>query len=256
MADLATNTLPHGTADIGVACCTLDDDRDMALSEAGSLLSADETTRARRFHFARDRDRYIRSRGFMRVMLGQVCELPPAGLVFGSGAQGKPFLQGSTLAFNLSHSCGLAVLVVSRAEPLGVDLEFTDRQADIAGLAQACLTPDEADVLAGLPKEAQRARFFAFWTAKEARMKLTGEGMSLAPRQIMLDLRDGLPVGYLHPKTPKAQAIFLDLGHPAAVCCLALADGPKPSIVSLIVTAPFRIAINPFMTERAFYGSR
>ena len=87
-------------------------------------------------------------------------------------------------------------------------------------------------------------------------MKLTGEGMSLAPRQIALDLRDGLPVGYLHPKTPKAQAIFLDLGHPAAVCCLALADGPKPSIISLIVTAPFCIAINPFMTERAYYGLR
>lgn len=256
MAGLRITPLLMSAADIGVACCTLDDDRDMALSEAWQLLSADETTRAWRFHFDRDRDRYTRGRGFLRVILGQVCGQPPAGLVFGSGAQGKPFLQGSTLAFNLSHSCDLAVLVISRAEPLGVDLEFTDRQADIAGLAQTCLTPDEADVLAALPKEAQRARFFAFWTAKEARMKLTGEGMCLAPRQIVLDLQDGLPVGYLHPKTPKAQAIFLDLGHPAALCCLALADGRKPSIVPLIVTAPFRIAVKPFMTERAYYGSR
>ena len=86
-------------------------------------------------------------------------------------------------------------------------------------------------------------------------MKLTGEGLSLPPQQITLDLQDGFPVGYLEPKTPAAQAIFLDLGHPAALCCLALADGQKPGITSFIITTPFCILTTPFMTERAYYGS-
>jgi len=220
-------------ADVGVAQCHLDDDRDMVISEAWVLLSADEAARARRFHFDRDRDRYTRGRGFLRSMLGQISGQTPAGLIFGTGAQGKPFLQNSTLTFNLSHSRDLAVLVTSQAGPLGIDLEFIDRQVDIAGLAQSCFTPLEATVLAELSVAEQAGRFFAFWTAKEARMKLSGQGMSLPPHQIALDLRDGHPVGYLRPETPAAQAIFLDLGHPAAICCLALPQGPKPVILSL-----------------------
>ena len=261
MAGVHTNPPPAraidvNMADIGLAQCLLDDDRDIALTKAWQLLSGDETTRARRFHFDRDRNRYVRGRGFLRSMLGQVGGQDPAGLIFGTGTQGKPFLQDSDLAFNLSHSRDLAVLAVSQSGPLGIDLEFIDRAADIDGLARTCLTPGEMDVLDALPEAQRRVRFFVFWTAKEARMKLTGEGMSLPPRQITLDLQDGFPVGYLQPKTPAAQAIFLDLGHPAALCCLALADGQKPSIVSLIITTPFRILTTPFMTERAYYGSR
>lgn len=234
MADLTTNFLSTGVADIGVAQCQLDDDRDMALPAAWQLLSADEVARARRFYFDRDRDRYVRGRGFLRSLLGQISGQDPARLTFGTGAQGKPFLQNSNLAFNLSHSRDLAVLGISQAGPLGIDLEFIDRAADIAGLARTCLTQGEADVLAALPEVARLARFFAFWTAKEARMKLTGEGMSLPPRQIALDLRGGRPIGYLHPDVPAAQAIFLDLGRPAAICCLALAQGVVPKITHLV----------------------
>ena len=64
-------------------------------------------------------------------------------------------------------------------------------------------------------------------------MKLTGEGMSLPPRQIVLDLSGGMPVGYIYPVTVQAQAVFLDLGHPAAMCCLALGQGPKPIVAPL-----------------------
>lgn len=242
MLDLAPTSLQRGVADIGgaqisLAQCQLDDDRDIALTEAWRLLSADEVLRARRFRFEADQSRYVRGRGFLRIMLGQACGQPPARVVFGTGAQGKPFLQGSDLAFNLSHSRDLAVLVISRFTPLGIDLEFIDRAADIVGLTQTCLTSAEADVLVALPEEARRARFFAFWTAKEARMKLTGEGMSLPPRRIALDLHAGHPIGYLHPDTPAAQAVFPDLGHPGAVCCLALAQGAVPVIARLRMEA-------------------
>lgn len=233
MDGMHSNCLLRDAVTIGLAQCRLDDDHDMPLAEAAKLLSADEAAKAARFHFARDRDRHIRGRGFLRRVLGRSCGQDPARLAFGTGAQGKPFLQGSTLAFNLSHSQGLAVLALSQSTPLGIDLEFIDRRADIAALARTCLTPAETAVLQALPEAARAARFFAFWTAKEARMKLTGEGLSLLPHQIALDLRDGRPVGYLQPDTPLAQAVFLDLGDPAAICCLALAQGPRPRISHL-----------------------
>ena len=224
---------PDCATDIMLAQCRLDDDHDISLAKAEGWLSASETDRAERFHFARDRNRYIRGRGFLRSMLGQVCGQNPASLALGVQAQGKPVLQNSHLAFNLSHSRGLAVLAISETGPLGLDLEFIDRDVDIAGLAQTCLTAEEARVLETLPEIHRAARFFAFWTAKEARMKLTGEGMSLPPRQIALDLRNGLPVGYLRPQTVQAQAVFLDLGHPGSVCCLAVAQGQRPQVISL-----------------------
>lgn len=186
-------------ARIGVAQCHLDDDRDMAPSAAWSLLSADETTRARHFHL--HRDRYVRGRGFLRSVPGQVSGRDPARLTFGTGAQGKPFLPGRDLAFNLSHSRDLAVPGISHAAPLGIDLAFIDRAADITGLAQTCLTSGEADVLTALPEDARRARFFALWTAKEARMKLTGEGMSLLPR-----CRP--PMSHIHPARRESPGVM------------------------------------------------
>ena len=222
-----------GPTNIGVGKCHLDDDRDIGLVEAWQLLSAEETARARRFHFDRDRDRYVRGRGFLRSLLGQLCAQHPAELVFGTGPQGKPFLQDHAVSFNLSHSRDLAVLAVSRMGPVGLDIEFIDRQVDSAGLAQTCLAPHEAAVLDGLCTADRAPRFFAFWTAKEARMKLTGEGMSLPPHTIVLDLHKGCPIGYLHPETPVAQAVFLDLGYPGTICCLALPQGPRPIITPL-----------------------
>lgn len=221
------NSQPAGVA---VMSCHLGDDRDIALAGAWALLSAQETLRARRFHFDRDRQRYVRARAFLRREVGQATGQSAAGLILAEGPQGKPFLPGSDLCFNLSHSSDLAVLALSWSGPLGIDLEFIDRKADIDGLAQTCLTVEEAAVLAALPAAARPQRFFAFWTAKEARMKLTGEGMTLPPRQIALTLVAGLPVGYHTPDTPAAQALFVDMGHSGAICCLAVAQGPHPII--------------------------
>jgi 4'-phosphopantetheinyl transferase len=239
-----------GPTGIGVAQCRLDDDRDMALAEAWQLLSPDETARAQRFHFDRDRNRYARGRGFLRSTLGQLCGQHPAELIFSTGPQGKPFLQDNALHFNLAHSRDLAVLATSRMGSLGLDIEFIDRRVDIAGLAQTCLTAPEAAVLEGLAEADRAARFFAFWTAKEARMKLTGEGMSLPPRQINLDLQDGYPVGYLQPDSPATQAIFIDLGLPGAICCLALASGPQPAIFYHNI-----MILSPLFSSPSHYGA-
>ena len=207
---------------ISLAQCRLDADYDIALAEATALLSPSETARAVRFHFDRDRNRYVRGRGFLRHTLGQALGQPAAGLDLTEGPQGKPVLAGHDLAFNLSHSRSLAVLALSARGPIGLDVEFIDRKLDIAGLAQSCFDADEVAVLDRLPAAARQTRFFAFWTAKEARMKLTGEGMSLPPKAISLILQDGWPVGYSRPDhaTPVG-VVFLETGRTDILCCLA-----------------------------------
>lgn len=238
-------------AEIYLSTCKLDDDTDIVMQDAWTVLSSAETARAQRFRFARDRERYVRGRAFLRHALGAATDQPPARLALTETQNGKPF-RDDTLHFNLSHSAGLAVLAISVSGPVGIDLEFIDRGIDVAGLAQSCFTKDEARSLLNLPAPEQAAQFFAFWTAKEARMKLTGDGMSLPPRQISLDIRDGVPVGYLRPAYPAAQAVFIDLGLSAALCCLALPQGPQPTIFfSNISKAPSFAMTSPFISVNA-----
>ena len=90
------------------------------------VLSPAEWVRAGRFHFERDRERFVAARGLLRTILGRYLELPPRELQFSFGAHGKPALEGvaSTLRFNLSHSDDLLLLAVSHAREVGVDVEL------------------------------------------------------------------------------------------------------------------------------------
>src|SRR5688572_3154708 len=69
------------------------------------LLQPDEVSRANRFYFEKDRNRFVIARGFLRLLLGRYLETEPARLTFSYGAYGKPSLEGEqTLRFNMSHS--------------------------------------------------------------------------------------------------------------------------------------------------------
>ena len=197
----------------------LGDDSSIALHTATQYLSDAELTRADRFVFARDRERYIRCRGFLRQVLADRIGGGPADLQFSEAGNGKPMLTNGP-EFNLSHSRDRAVIAVSDNGPVGVDIEFIDRKLASADIARACFTDHECAILDGFDGFDWQKRFFAFWTAKEARMKLTGEGMSLAPKSIALDLEGGWPVGVLIPRHPRCTLSFLDLV-PQIICCVA-----------------------------------
>lgn len=220
---------PGALAGVTLSVLRLEDDSDIHLSAAEATLSPDERDRAARLCFPRDRDRFIRGRGHLRRELArETGQKDPAALRFDTGPQGKPRLRlPSAPHFNLSHSGGLAVLAISRRGPVGIDLERIDRGLDPARLAPSVLTPDERQALDAAPPEDAVALFLAFWTAKEARMKLTGEGMALDPRHIALALRQGgRPKGYRLPADPPARLDYLDIGHPGAICALARLPGP------------------------------
>ena len=202
--------------------CDLDGG-DIAADRA--LLAPEECQRADRFHFERDRRRFITGRAFLRRSLAEVTGEPPDQLELTLGPWGKPALVRSDLAFNLSHSRGLAVLAIGAQGPIGIDVEYLDREIDVGALAKSCFTAAERAVLEALKTPVDRCnRFFAFWTAKEAIMKFTGRGMSLPPLEIALDLSDEWPTGCHQPcDLGRVGLTYPDMGHPDALCCIAYA---------------------------------
>lgn len=226
MAALADAPPARATATgVALSSCCLDTDEDMMLDAAVALLSPAEHDKAGRFRFARDRDRYIRGRGHLRRTLARATGLDAAALALEEGPRGKPALRampGRPMPhFNLSHSDGLAVLAISWDGPVGIDLELHGRDLDPARLAPGVLVASERRALDALPPLDAAALFLAMWTAKEARMKLTGEGMALDPRAIVLKLDGGWPVGYSLPVRPAVRLDYPSIGRTDAVCALA-----------------------------------
>ncbi len=145
------------------------------------ILSAEETDRARRFVFPRDRDRYVRAHSVMRTLLGGYAGTPPAEIRFSCNAYGKPEIESGQnprqLRFNLSHSAGMAVLAVSNRYELGVDLEMV-RPID-HDIAEHHFSRHELLTLRGLPQETWLDGFYRCWTSKEAVLKGEGVGLNL-----------------------------------------------------------------------------
>ncbi len=220
-----TALLPRTTAiprEVEIALCRLDDDGDIALATAARWLSPAERDRADRFRLPRDRHRFVRGRGFLRRSLARRLDRDPRSLAIGAAPGGKPCLPDGGLSFNLSHSGGLAALAVSAVHEVGIDIELLAAgpalDGDLAGMIDTCFHPDEAAAIRAAPLP--RRTFLQFWTAKEARMKLTGEGLGLDPRAIVLGHEEGRPVAYLAPTRPAATLHALELR--GAVGTLAL----------------------------------
>ena len=146
-----------------------------------AMLSPDEQVRAARFHFERDRGRFIAGRGFLRALLGRYLQTEPAQLQFSYSPRGKPSLAAPAnngLHFNLAHSDALALLAVTRACPVGVDVERINPLRDAEGITERFFSPRESAALKALPADQKPAAFFNLWTRKEAWLKATGDGIS------------------------------------------------------------------------------
>lgn len=207
--------------EIEVIRFALDDDSSVGLAEARTWLSADEIERAERYKFENLRHRYIRGRGMVRLRLASHLECPPEELRFRLGEHGKPFLDDDSLHFNLSHSEEVAALAISRFPDVGIDIEKFDRKVDFDGLAKRCFRDREWSQFSGVSKDEKVRAFFRIWTAKEARMKATGEGFQLSPQKIELGFVDGKPAVFREPVEPSAILETIDFPSSGTACAIA-----------------------------------
>jgi 4'-phosphopantetheinyl transferase len=150
------------------------------LDELGRWLSLEERTRADRFHFARDRNRFMAGRGQLREVLARYLGRPPGAVLFAYGMHGKPRLaDDGTLRFNLSHSRDVGLLAVARGRELGIDLEWIRPDVECDEIAQRFFSTMETAALMALPAASRPPAFFACWTRKEAFVKAKGGGLGI-----------------------------------------------------------------------------
>lgn len=176
----AINRIPLPNPEIEVWLARLDLDIDQVV-QCTKLLSSDEQLRADRFHFERDRRRFIVARGVLRMLLGGHLGIAPAAIAFGYAQHGKPFVtnHAAKIHFNLSHSGERALYALSPSCQLGVDIESLDNDIDYNSLASRFFTPRECAVLLRVPEPDRKRAFLSCWTRKEAVVKAIGNGLSL-----------------------------------------------------------------------------
>ncbi len=168
-------------------------------------LSTDEQERAARFHFEADQLRFIVSHAALRQILGAYVDRPPRDLNFAYGPKDKPRLVdecgGREVRFNLSHSSDVALVAVTGAREVGVDVERIRGLADRERLARRFFSPQEVAVLEGLPSESRDLAFFTCWTRKEAYLKGLGGGISIGLDKFDVSLVPGEPAALLRHRT-------------------------------------------------------
>ena len=158
-----------------------------------ALLNAEELERAGRFHFQRDRDRYVIARGVLRDLLAKY--LATSQFAFATNKFGKPSLQPphEGLEFNVSHSRDLALFGFTRSRPIGVDVEWIRPDFATLEIANRFFAPDESKLLAALSEIERPSAFFNCWTRKEAYIKARGVGLSLGLSHFAVTLKPGEP---------------------------------------------------------------
>jgi 4'-phosphopantetheinyl transferase len=148
-------------------------------------LDAEERERMARYHRPGDRTRFGLARAFMRRTIGRYLQIPAEAVALDVRPDGKPEVRGvgaqSSLCFNLSHSGDLALMAVSKTQPVGIDVEVIRELPRLEGLIKRCLTPEEQVSQDRLTGEERLLGFLRLWTRKEAILKGLGSGLSKDP---------------------------------------------------------------------------
>jgi 4'-phosphopantetheinyl transferase len=174
-------------------------------------LSVDELQRADRFHFARDRRRFIVARGVLRDIVSRYLDVSPSTLRFCYSSYGKPALadggEVEALRFNVSHAHEMALFAVTRGREVGVDIEYLRRGIACEEIAEHFFSAHERTRLRALPAALKHLGFFNCWTRKEAYIKAHGEGLSLPLDQFDVSLAPGEPAALVATRGDPGEAL-------------------------------------------------
>lgn len=163
-----------------------------------ALLTPDEEARRARYMFERNRHEYLVTRALCRGVLSRYLGEAPESFRFTQNAYGRPELgapAGHPIRFNLTNTEGLIAVIVALDREVGVDVEDTERRGETVTIADRFFSPSEVAALARVPEARQRARFFDYWTLKEAYIKARGMGLSIPLDQFSFVLTRGAPIG-------------------------------------------------------------
>lgn len=149
---------------------------------AAAVATLSDAERARAAQFATDalRHRWLHGHVAVRRILASVLGVAPGAIAYGAGASGKPFVAspaGTGLEFNYSDSADLALLAVTTAGPVGVDVEALRPVPEFEAITARFFSAEERTALLALPEAERRGAFHRVWARKEAYIKAVGDGL-------------------------------------------------------------------------------
>jgi 4'-phosphopantetheinyl transferase len=146
------------------------------LESMSRILTPEELNFAGRLKQEHQRNTWISCHITLRLMLGEFLELNPQNIVFRKNRFGKPYLQGSNLSFNISHTYSSFLIGYYHGGKIGVDLENLAGNEDLPSLIDYAFSDAETEYCQN--GDQQSVRFLELWTLKEAFLKYSGIGLT------------------------------------------------------------------------------
>lgn len=192
-------------------------------------LDEQEREQALSYFSTRERERFSLFRAAFRLVLGWYVPCDPRDVRLVRNRHGKPsqslmVAEGDVMVrervyFNLSHSHDWAVVAVSRAGELGVDIERIRLPKGVHTLLEHFFLANEAESVLQV-SEALRAEVFCrLWTRKEAAVKSFGGSLAEWIRELDVG-GDAVRISVAHPKLPplELQEIPVAPGYLGCLC--------------------------------------
>lgn len=168
-----------------------------------SILSVNEIERADRLRLPTSRDRFVATRGALRLILSYFLDLAPSAIEFSYGHCGKPFvdepLNHLGLQFNVSHTDNCSAIAVCKRHAIGIDLEEQQAADRHHAVFDRMCSPAEREGFACIPPSLRAASILHWWASKEAYLKGLGTGLSMALQEFDVSVDPTRPPKLLKP---------------------------------------------------------
>ncbi|MDZ7739336.1 MAG: 4'-phosphopantetheinyl transferase superfamily protein [Bacteroidales bacterium] len=140
-----------------------------------NVLGDDENRRVQQLRNRNDKHVYILSHSLLRFLLAGKLDRDPYNIVFMHDKNGRPYMPGGELFFNISHTKYAFSIAIARTYVPGIDIERIDRNIDHDQIASNYFSYSEVDYIAGDTR--RRNAFYMLWTRKESLLKSIGSGI-------------------------------------------------------------------------------
>jgi 4'-phosphopantetheinyl transferase len=192
---------------------------------------------------AEHRREYLISQALLRDVLSHYLDSAADAFEFVRNASGKPSLQlpveePQPLQFNLSHSAQSVVCAVTRAGPVGVDVETSLPDSGLLGMAEHYFAGAELETVQSLSGERQQLMFARIWTLKEAYIKARGEGHSKALDSFSFEFQPGGSIRLIEDGVARSDWCFWSL-QPIPGQTVSVAVEAAAATLRLFSTVPF-----------------